>query len=235
MALLEINDLQVFYGEVQALYNVSLKVEEGELIGVVGSNGAGKTTLLRTISRLLQPAAGTILFDGKNLNLLAAHEVARLGLSHVPEGRRLFPSMSVFDNLLLGGLTQDKTKRMKTLEEIYEIFPRLKERRNQAAGTLSGGEQQMAAIARAMMGSPKLLMLDEPSLGLAPKLVEETFDAVSRINSSGVTVLLVEQNVNECLSLAKHAYVLENGVVAMSGTGEELLASDSIREAYLGI
>lgn len=235
MALLRIDQLDVFYGEAQALNKVSLVVETGELIGVVGSNGAGKTTLLRAISRLITPASGKILFEDSELTHLQAHEVAHLGLAHVPEGRRLFASMSVYDNLLLGGLPQNKKKRMETLEEVYVLFPRLKERYKQAAGTLSGGEQQMVAIARAMMAVPKLLMLDEPSLGLSPLLVEETFSAIQRINAGGVTVLLVEQNIQECLSLAKRAYVLENGAVVMSGSGEDLLSSEQIRESYLGI
>jgi branched-chain amino acid transport system ATP-binding protein len=235
MSLLEVNQLDVFYGEAQALYQVSLKVEQAELVGIVGPNGAGKTTLLRTVSKLIKPTSGMINFDGHSLNQMESHEVARLGLTHIPEGRRLFPAMTVLDNLLLGGITRNKNHRQDTLEKVYTLFPRLKERTGQMAGTLSGGEQQMVAIARALMGDPRLLMLDEPSLGLAPKVVDEIFETIQNINASGVTILLVEQNVQECLSLATRAYVFENGRVEIEGIGSELLDSERIQHSYLGI
>jgi branched-chain amino acid transport system ATP-binding protein len=236
MALLEINELDVYYGEVQVLHQVSLEVGDGELVGVVGSNGAGKTTLLKAISRLIEPSGGTIAFEGHPLNQMTAPEVVNLGLIHVPEGRRLFPYLTVRDNLLLGGYApRARDKRPQSLEQAYQIFPRLEERSGQKAGTLSGGEQQMLAIARALMGRPRLIMLDEPSLGLAPLLVEEILSVVERINEQGVTVLLVEQNVQECLSLAERAYVLENGRIIQEGTGEEMLKSERVRQAYLGL
>lgn len=236
MVLLEINQLDTYYGEVQVLHQVSLVIEEGEFVGVVGSNGAGKTTLLKTISRLIEPSGGEIVFEGRPLNPMDAPEVVNLGIMHVPEGRRVFPYLTVRDNLLLGGYSpRARSKRPQSLKEVYHIFPRLEERSGQKAGTLSGGEQQMLAIARALMGRPRLLMLDEPSLGLAPLLVDETFEVVKRINEQGVTVLLVEQNVQECLSIAQRAYVFENGRVVQEGTGEELLKSDRVRQAYLGL
>lgn len=236
MALLEINQLDTFYGEVQVLHQVSLTVEEGEFVGVVGPNGAGKTTLLKTISRLIEPSGGEILFEGVSLNPMSAPEVVNLGVIHIPEGRRVFPYLTVRDNLLLGGYSpRARSQRPQSLKNAYRIFPRLEERSAQKAGTLSGGEQQMLAIARALMGQPRLLMLDEPSLGLAPLLVDETFEVVKRINEQGVTVLLVEQNVQECLSIAQRAYVLENGKVVQEGTGKELLQSDRVRQAYLGL
>jgi branched-chain amino acid transport system ATP-binding protein len=236
MALLEINQLDTFYGEAQVLHQVSLAVEHGEFIGVVGPNGAGKTTLLKTVSRLIEPAGGEMLFEGRSLVPMSAPEIVGLGVMHVPEGRRVFPYLTVQDNLLLGGYSRRaRSQRPQSLQDVYHIFPRLEERSRQKAGTLSGGEQQMLAIARALMGQPRLLMLDEPSLGLAPLLVEDIFEVVKRINQQGVTVLLVEQNVQECLSIVQRAYVLENGRVVQEGRGEELLRSDRVRQAYLGL
>jgi branched-chain amino acid transport system ATP-binding protein len=236
MVLLEIDQLDVYYGEVQVLHQVSLEVGDGELVGVVGPNGAGKTTLLKAISRLIEPSGGSIVFEGRPLNQMSAPEVVNLGLIHVPEGRRLFPYLTVQDNLLLGGYApRARAERPQSLERAYQTFPILKERRNQKAGTLSGGEQQMLAIARALMGQPRLIMLDEPSLGLAPLLVDEILETAAQINEQGVTVLLVEQNVQECLSLARRAYVLENGRIIQQGTGEEMLKSERVRQAYLGL
>ena len=235
MASLEIKDLSVSYGEVQVLRNVSLYVEEQELVGVVGPNGSGKTTLLRAISHLIESDQGSIIFEGKNITQVPSHDIAKMGVIHIPEGRQLFPGMTVYDNLMLGGYCIDKKARQKLLQEVYELFPRIQERKNQIAGTLSGGEQQMVAIARALMAKPRLLMLDEPSLGLAPIMVEETFEAVKRINSNGTTILLIEQNVFECLDLTSRAYVLENGEIVQSGKSSELLNTERIQQAYLGI
>jgi branched-chain amino acid transport system ATP-binding protein len=234
--LLKIEHIEVFYGDLQVLWDVSFEVREGEIVVLLGANGAGKSTTLKAVSSLLKPAKGTVTFDGKRLDTMPAHKIIELGLAHVPEGRRLFPEMAVEENLVVGSLTAyAKAKRAQTLARVYELFPRLYERRKQPAGTLSGGEQQMLAIGRGLMSLPKLLMFDEPSLGLAPILVTEIFRIVEMVRQEGVTVLLVEQNVKHTLSICDRAYVLENGRIAMSGTGNEFLNNEHIREAYLGI
>ena len=226
----------MFYGDMQVLWDVSFEVKEKEILVLVGANGAGKSTTLKTISGILRPRAGTISFDGVRLDEVPGDKVIRHGVVHVPEARRLFREMSVEENLVMGSLAPEaKRKRAETLEWGYGLFPRLRERRRQAAGTLSGGEQQMCAVGRGLMALPKLLMFDEPSLGLAPILVSEVFEIVKRINQSGVTVLLVEQNVRQTLAMCHRAYVLENGRIVLSGTGQELLSDSHVKEAYLGI
>ncbi len=235
MPLLSVQQINVFYGEVQALWGISFDVEKGEICTLIGSNGAGKTTSIKTVSGLLQPRGGSITFEGERIDTLPAHRIVERGIAQVPEGRRLWPEMSVEENLELGAYTKEaRGKRAQTLARVYELFPRLAERRRQAAGTMSGGEQQMCAIGRGLMSLPKLLMLDEPSLGLAPKLVAEVFGIVREINQTGVTVLLVEQNVRHTLELATRAYVLETGRVALSGSGQELLNDPQVQSAYLG-
>lgn len=231
--LLEVKDLHVSYGAINAIKGIDLYVNRGEVVTILGANGAGKTTTLRTISGLLKPVSGEIIFDGKAITQLPAHEIVALGMSHSPEGRRVFGTLSVEENLMMGAYTLKKYDT-KTLEWIYEILPRLKERQKQLAGTLSGGEQQMLAIGRAIMSKPKLLILDEPSLGLAPVLVKVIFKAIKQIASSGVTVLLVEQNAKAALKLADRGYVLELGKMTHTGSSEELLNSEVIQEAYLG-
>jgi branched-chain amino acid transport system ATP-binding protein len=234
--MLNVNQIEVYYGDVQVIWGVSFKVEEKELAALIGANGAGKSTTLNTISSVLHPQGGTIEFNGKRIDNLEASQVVDLGISQVPEGRRLFPEMSVQENLELGSYKAEaKPKRKETMEWVFSIFPRLKERRKQMAGTLSGGEQQMVAVGRGMMARPKLLMLDEPSLGLAPLMVREVFNVVTRVNSEGVTVLLVEQNVKHTLSVATRVYVLENGRISMEGKGQDLLNNEHVRKAYLGI
>jgi len=234
--MLSINQIEVFYGDVQVLWGVSLKVEPKELAALIGANGAGKSTTLSTISATIRPRSGTIEFNGERIDQAAPSRVVELGISQVPEGRRLFPEMTVLENLELGSfLAEAKKRRIETLDWVYNIFPRLKERRNQAAGTLSGGEQQMVAVGRGLMARPKLLMLDEASLGLGPLLVQEVFKAVERVNKEGVTILLVEQNVKHTLTVATRAYVLENGRIVMEGKGSDLLNNDHVKKAYLGI
>jgi len=234
--LLKVNKINVFYGDLQALWDVSFEVYEGEKVVIVGANGAGKTTTLKTISGLLRPRSGTIEFMGQRIDRLPAHKIVELGIAHVPEGRRLFPKMTVLENLEMGAYTKRAREKFEdTLEWVFSIFPRLKERKNQIAGTMSGGERQMLAIARGLMSRPKLLMLDEPSLGLAPKLVLKTFEVIQRISEEGVTILLVEQNVRHALELADRGYVLETGRITLSGTGEELLNNDYVKKAYLGM
>jgi branched-chain amino acid transport system ATP-binding protein len=234
--MLNVNKIEVFYGDVQVIWEVSFKVDEKELAALIGANGAGKSTTLNTISSVLHPRAGTIEFNGQRIDNIEASQVVDLGISQVPEGRRLFPEMSVQENLELGSYKAEaKPKRKETMEWVFSIFPRLKERRKQMAGTLSGGEQQMVAVGRGMMARPKLLMLDEPSLGLAPLMVREVFNVVTRVNSEGVTVLLVEQNVKHTLSVATRVYVLENGRISMEGKGQDLLNNEHVRKAYLGI
>ena len=234
--MLKVDNLNVFYGDLQVLWDVSFEVREKEILVLVGANGAGKSTTLKTISGILSPRSGAVSFDGVRLDRGPADRVIRHGVVHVPEARRLFREMSVEENLIMGSLApQAKRKRAETLEWVYGLFPRLRERRKQAAGTLSGGEQQMCAIGRGLMGLPRLLMFDEPSLGLAPILVQDVFEIVKRINESGVTVLLVEQNVRQTLAMCHRAYVLENGRVVLSGTGQELLNDSHVKEAYLGI
>jgi branched-chain amino acid transport system ATP-binding protein len=234
--MLSIHHIDVFYGDVQVLWGVSLKVESRELAALVGANGAGKSTTLNTISAVLRPSSGSIEFDGERIDHAPASRVVQVGISQVPEGRRLFPEMSVLENLEVGSyLAEAKKRRKETLDWVFSIFPVLQERRGQLAGTLSGGEQQMVAVGRGMMARPKLLMLDEPSLGLAPLLVREVFKVIERVNSEGVTILLVEQNVKHTLSVATRAYVLENGRIVMEGKGKDLLDNEHVKKAYLGI
>ncbi len=233
--MLAIEKLQVAYGKVQALWDVTLGVPDGEIVALVGANGAGKTTLLKTVSGLLRRHSGSITYEGKHIEEASPPEIVRYGVVHVPEGRKLFPEMTVIDNLLMGAFTVPQSERPQRLERVFDIFPVLKERRKQIAGTLSGGEQQMVAIGRGLMGGPKLLMLDEPSLGLAPILVEEVFRVITEINRLGVTVLLVEQNTQNALSLAHKGFVMELGRIALSGSGSELLANSNVRKAYLGL
>ena len=234
--MLDVEGIDVAYGDLSALRGVSLRVAEGEIVALVGSNGAGKSTTLRTISGLIRPRAGTIRFDGIAIDRLPAHEIAKRGIGHVPEGRRLFPMMTVWENLLIGSCTPDAKRRFdEAIEFIFTLFPRLKDRRDQLAGTLSGGEQQMVAIGRALAMRPRLLMMDEPSLGLAPKLAQEIFDTIRNVNAQGVTALLVEQNVKQALRLAHRAYVLENGELILQGKASELAGNPHVRKAYLGI
>lgn len=234
--MLEVSRIRVCYDQVPAIHDVSFRIGEGEIVSIVGANGAGKSTLLRTISGLLHPDPGQVEFLGERIDQSPAHRIVELGISHVPEGRRIFRYMTVQRNLRLGAYTQKAEEiREETLGQVFEIFPILRERLDQKAGTLSGGEQQMLAIARGLMSRPKLLMLDEPSLGLMPTLVTQVFDTIKRINAEGTTILLVEQNVREALELAHRAYVLQTGNIVLEGTGEELLESDLVRKAYLGI
>ena len=236
MALLEIERIDVFYGRVQALRGESIQVDKGEIVALIGSNGAGKTTTLRTISGLQHPARGTIRFDGKDITREEPQNIVNLGICQSPEGRRLFTRMTVLDNLRMGAYTRrNQAEIKKDMDRVFELFPRLKERVNQVAGTLSGGEQQMCAMGRALMAKPKLLMLDEPSLGLAPILVETIFQIVREINAQGTPVLLVEQNATKALEVAHRGYVLETGNIVQSGTGKELLASEDVQKAYLGM
>ena len=235
MALLSLTGLKVCYGSVEVLHGIDLFVEEGEIVTILGANGAGKSTTLLSISGLVRPVAGSIFFDGKDLLRMPAHEIVSLGIAQSPEGRRVFGTMTVLENLNLGAFSiLDKSRAEKSLKWIFELFPRLQERRNQLAGTLSGGEQQMLAIGRALMAEPRLLLLDEPSLGRAPLLVRSIFDTVRAINERGVTVLLVEQNARAALRLATRGYVLETGRVVMSDSAERLLADPVVRQAYLG-
>ena len=236
MALLELNGVDALYGRIRALRGVTISVDKGEVVALIGSNGAGKTTTLRTISGLMHPPSGTITFDGKDISRLPAHEIVGLGICQSPEGRRLFPRMQVIDNLRMGAfLRKDAAGIHKDMERVFELFPRLKERTTQLAGTLSGGEQQMLAIGRALMSKPKLLMLDEPSLGLAPILIETIFQIVREINAQGIPILLVEQNATKALEVAHRAYVLETGSIVQTGSGKELLSSPDVQRAYLGI
>jgi branched-chain amino acid transport system ATP-binding protein len=236
MALLEVAGIDASYGRVQALRGASLDVDAGEIVALIGSNGAGKTTTLRTISGLMHPARGTITFNGKDITHTEPQKIVNLGICHSPEGRRLFTRMSVLDNLRMGAYTRTNAAEIKVdLDRVFVLFPRLKERLHQITGTLSGGEQQMCAMGRALMAKPKLLMLDEPSLGLAPILVETIFDIVREINSQGTPVLLVEQNAHKALEVAHRGYVLETGVIVQTGTGKELLASEDVQRAYLGM
>ncbi len=231
--LFEIKDLEVSYGSIAAIKGISLEVRKGEIVAILGANGAGKTTTMRTISQLLKAKSGSIRFKGQELTQLPAHKVVRLGISHSPEGRRVFGILTVEENLLLGAFTRSKVDPA-TLRWVYELFPRLQERRKQLAGTLSGGEQQMLAIARALMCNPEMLLLDEPSLGIAPILVKAIFKKIKEIAESGVTVLLVEQNAKAALKLADRGYVLDVGRIVMGGPAAELLASEKVQEAYLG-
>ncbi len=234
MAMLKVQDINVYYGSIHAVRGISFEVNEGEIVTLIGANGAGKSTTLNTVSGLLQSRTGNIEFEGRSLHGVPPHKIVSLGLTQVPEGRRVFADMTVEENLDLGAYTRPSSEVDRSIADVYERFPRLKERRRQFAGTLSGGEQQMLAMGRALMSKPKLLMLDEPSMGLAPILVSQIFDIIRELKSSGVTILLVEQNARMALSVADRAYVLETGAVALSGTGKELMASDLVRRAYLG-
>lgn len=233
--MLEVEKIDVFYDDAQALWDVSFTVNKGEIVTLVGSNGAGKSTALKAISGLAPPSAGEIRLEGIRIDRIAAHRIVEMGIAQIPEGRRLWPGLSVQENLELGAYTKAaRVVRKESLEWVFTLFPLLKERRTQLAGTLSGGEQQMLAIGRGLLSRPKLLILDEPSLGLAPLLVGEVFDTVRKINSQGMTILLVEQNVNYALAISNRGYVLETGRIALSGSGKELLADDHVKTAYLG-
>lgn len=233
--MLKIDNIDVYYGAIHALKGISLEVKEGEIVTLIGANGAGKSTTLRTISGLLKPKTGSITFLGQDIAGVRAHEIVKKGISQVPEGRRVFAEMTVMENLDLGAFVRkDKAGIQQDLKHVFELFPRLEERKNQSAGTLSGGEQQMLAMGRALMSRPKLLLLDEPSMGLAPLLIKEIFNIIVDINKSGTTVLLVEQNANMALSIANRAYVLETGRITLSGSAKELAASEDVRKAYLG-
>ena len=232
--ILKVDDINVYYGSIHAIKGVSFEVQEGEIVTLIGANGAGKSTTLKTMSGLLRSQTGTIEFLGQNIMHMPADKLVAAGLAHVPEGRRVFAQMSVEENLEMGAFTRPNSEIAPGLERVYAHFPRLKERRRQVAGTLSGGEQQMLAMGRALMSSPKLLMLDEPSMGLAPILIEQIFDIVRELHAAGTTILLVEQNAQMALSIASRAYVMETGKITLSGTGDELLHNDEVRKAYLG-
>lgn len=235
MAMLEVKDLQVYYGMIQALKGISFEVNKGEIVALIGANGAGKTTILHTVSGLLTPKTGSILFEGKEITKVPAHKIVSMGMAHVPEGRRVFAQLSVYENLKMGAYTRnDKTEIEESIENVYQRFPRLKERRNQMAGTLSGGEQQMLAMGRALMSKPGIILMDEPSMGLSPIFVNEIFDIIQEVSANGTTVLLVEQNAKKALSIADRAYVLETGKIVLDGDAKMLINDDSIKKAYLG-
>jgi branched-chain amino acid transport system ATP-binding protein len=231
--MLKIDDIHVYYGAIHAIKGVSFEVHEGEIVALIGANGAGKSTILKTVSGLMHPRSGSIHFMGEDITHTDAYKLLRHGLAHVPEGRRIFLQMSVQENLDMGAYTQKGVSK-EDLDMVFDLFPRLKERRHQVAGTLSGGEQQMLAMSRALMSHPKLIMLDEPSMGLAPILVDQIFDMIKTLHQAGTTILLVEQNANKALQIADRAYVLETGAVTLSGTGQELSQSDAVKKAYLG-
>ncbi len=235
MAMLEIKDLEVYYGMIAAIKGISFEVNEGEVIALIGSNGAGKTTTLQTITGMLTPKSGSIMFDGVDITKVPGHKIVTMGMAHVPEGRRVFSQLTVIENLRLGAYTRNnKAEIAESLEKVYNSFPRLKERRNQLAGTLSGGEQQMLAMGRALMSRPRIILMDEPSMGLSPIFVGEIFNIIEKVSAEGTTVLLVEQNAKKALSIADRAYVLETGKIVLSGNAKELMNDDSVRKAYLG-
>ena len=235
MAMLEVKDLEVYYGVIQAIKGISFEVNEGEVIALIGANGAGKTTTLHTITGLLSPKKGSVTFEGQDITKVPAHKIVSLGMAHVPEGRRVFAELTVYQNLKMGAYTRkDKAEIEETLQMVYKRFPRLEERKNQLAGTLSGGEQQMLAMGRALMSHPKIIVMDEPSMGLSPILVNEIFDIIKEVSASGTTVLLVEQNAKKALSIADRAYVLETGKIVLEGDAKEMMNDDSIKKAYLG-
>ena len=235
MALLEVKDLQVYYGVIQALKGISFEVNKGEIVTLIGANGAGKTTTMQSIMGLIPIKAGSVTYNGQDITKTPGHKIVHLGMTQVPEGRHVFQELTVYENLMMGAYTQaDKKQIKRDIEEIYTRFPRLGERKNQIAGTLSGGEQQMLAMGRAMMCHPDLLMLDEPSMGLSPLLVDQVFEIIKDYHKQGTTILLVEQNAGKSLAVSDRAYVLENGQIVLSGTGEELLQSDEVKKAYLG-
>ncbi|HJC42148.1 MAG TPA: ABC transporter ATP-binding protein [Candidatus Mediterraneibacter gallistercoris] len=235
MAMLEVKDLEVYYGVIQAIKGISFEVNKGEVIALIGANGAGKTTTLHTITGLLSPKKGQVIFEGKDITKVPAHKIVSMGMAHVPEGRRVFAELSVYENLKMGAYTRsDKNEIEESLANVYRRFPRLEERKNQMAGTLSGGEQQMLAMGRALMSKPKIILMDEPSMGLSPILVNEIFDIIRAVSESGTTVLLVEQNAKKALAIADRAYVLETGKIVLEGNAKDLLEDDSIKKAYLG-
>ena len=235
MSMLEVKNLKVYYGMIQAIKGVSFHVEGGEIIALIGANGAGKTTILHTVSGLLAPKEGSVTFEGQDIVKIPGHKIVSMGMAHVPEGRRVFAQLSVLQNLKMGAYTRkDKEEIQQTLKTVFERFPRLEERQNQLAGTLSGGEQQMLAMGRALMSHPKIILMDEPSMGLSPIFVNEIFDIIQEVSKSGTTVLLVEQNAKKALSIADRAYVLETGKIVLEGKASELLDNDSIKKAYLG-
>lgn len=234
MAILKVKDLEVYYGVIQAIKGISFEVNQGEIIALIGANGAGKTTTLQTITGLIPSKAGSIFYEGKEITHIPGHKLVSMGMAHVPEGRRVFAQLTVLQNLKLGAYTRkDKNELDQTLQLVYERFPRLEERKNQSAGTLSGGEQQMLAMGRALMSHPKLIVMDEPSMGLSPIYVNEIFDIIQKINADGTTVLLVEQNAKKALSIADRAYVLETGKIVLSGDAKELMNNDQVKKAYL--
>lgn len=235
MAMLQVENLQVFYGVIQAIKGISFEVNEGEIVALIGANGAGKTTILHTVTGLVPTKAGHIQFEGKDLLKTPSHKIVGMGMAHVPEGRRIFQELSVYENLQLGAFTRrDKSEIAETLKMVYQRFPRLEERKKQIAGTLSGGEQQMLAIGRALMSKPRIILMDEPSMGLSPLFVSEIFDIIQEINKAGTTVLIVEQNAKKVLSIASRAYVLETGKIILSGEAQSLMNDDSVKRAYLG-
>ena len=235
MAMLEIKDLEVYYGVIQAIKGISFDVNEGEVIALIGANGAGKTTTLQTITGMLSAKKGSILFEGTDITKVPGHKIVSMGMAHVPEGRRVFAQLSVLENLKLGAYTRkDKTEIEESLKRVYKSFPRLEERKNQLAGTLSGGEQQMLAMGRALMSKPRIILMDEPSMGLSPIFVNEIFDIIKEVSESGTTVLLVEQNAKKALSIADRAYVLETGSITLEGKADDLLHDESVQKAYLG-
>ena len=236
MALLEVKDLKVNYGLIQAIKGISFEINKGELVALIGANGAGKTTILHTISGLLQPKEGSIIYDGKDITKIPGHKIVSMGMAHVPEGRRVFANLSVYENLRMGSYTRkDKAGIEETLKSVYEHFPRLEERKNQMAGTLSGGEQQMLAMGRALMSNPDMILMDEPSMGLSPLLVKEVFSIIEYCHEQGITILLVEQNAKMALSIADRAYVIETGNITMSGNAKDLLEDENVKKAYLGV
>lgn len=235
MAMLEIKDLEVYYGMIQAIKGISFEVNEGEVIALIGANGAGKTTTLHTISGLITPKKGTVTFEGQDITKTPAHKIVSAGMAHVPEGRRVFASLSVLQNLKLGAYTRSSKEEIEdSLQMVYKRFPRLEERKNQPAGTLSGGEQQMLAMGRALMSKPRIILMDEPSMGLSPIFVNEIFDIIKKVSASGTTVLLVEQNAKKALSIADRGYVLETGRIVLEGAAQKLLNDESVKKAYLG-
>lgn len=235
MAMLEVKDLEVYYGMIQAIKGISFEVNQGEVIALIGANGAGKTTTLQTITGMLQAKKGHIIFEGTDITKIPGHKIVAMGMAHVPEGRRVFSHLTVYENLKLGAFTRkDKNEIEETLQKVYKSFPRLEERKNQPAGTLSGGEQQMLVMGRALMSNPRIILMDEPSMGLSPIFVEEIFRIIREISAAGTTVLLVEQNAKKALSIADRAYVLETGNIVLSGDAEELMNNESIKKAYLG-
>ena len=235
MAMLEVKNLEVYYGVIQAIKGISFEVNEGEVIALIGANGAGKTTTLHTVTGLLRAKSGHIIYDGQDITKVPPHKIVTMGMAHVPEGRRVFADMSVYENLLMGAYTRkDKNEIEESLANVYKRFPRLEERKNQMAGTLSGGEQQMLAMGRALMSKPKIILMDEPSMGLSPIFVNEIFDIIKEVSESGTTVLLVEQNAKKALSIADRAYVLETGRITLEGKASDLLHDESVQKAYLG-